>query len=135
IMEDVHTVTTEVKNQKRLLADADRLLANLNVTTDHIRTLSDSANGLVNGDAKVLLGKLNGTADELKGAATDARTMLGKLSGPTSDFATNGLPQLSTAIQSLQSAADSLNRVVSDVEENPRGLLLKEPAKTIEVKP
>ena len=135
VLADVHDVTGQLKNQKKLLSDADALLVNLNSTSDHIRALSDSATVLVNGDAKRTLANLNATAEQLKGAATDARSTLGRLAGPTTDFATTGLPQLSTAIQSLQQAADSLNRVVGEVEENPRGVLTKAPAKTIEVKP
>ena len=61
--------------------------------------------------------------------------MISKLEGPTSDFAATGLPQLSAAIVTLQSAAESLDRLVGDVEQNPRGLVGKPPAKELEVKP
>ena len=68
-------------------------------------------------------------------AAKDIRTMVGRLEGPTSDFATNGLPQLTSAIQSLQQTADSLDRLIRDVEANPRGLVGKSPAQEVKVKP
>ncbi|MCK5912104.1 MAG: MCE family protein, partial [Caulobacter sp.] len=58
-----------------------------------------------------------------------------KLEGPTSDFANTGLPQLSAAIVTLQSAAESLDRLVGEVEQNPRGAIGKAPAKEMEVKP
>jgi phospholipid/cholesterol/gamma-HCH transport system substrate-binding protein len=61
--------------------------------------------------------------------------MLGKLQGPTTDFATNGLPRISSAIVSLQTAAESLNRVINDIEQNPRGLLDKPPAREMKVQP
>ena len=67
--------------------------------------------------------------------AKDIRTMVGRLEGPTSDFATNGLPQLTSAIQSLQQTADSLDRLIRDVEANPRGLVGKSPAQEVKVKP
>jgi phospholipid/cholesterol/gamma-HCH transport system substrate-binding protein len=61
--------------------------------------------------------------------------MVGKLDGPTTDFATTGLPQLSAAVITLQSAAESLDRLVGEVEQNPRALVSKAPAKELEVKP
>jgi len=61
--------------------------------------------------------------------------MVKKLEGPTSDFATNGLPQLSSAVVSLQRSADSLNALVEDVRQDPRALITKPPSKEIEVQP
>ena len=61
--------------------------------------------------------------------------MIASLQGPTSDFATNGLPQLSQTIIEMQTAAESLNRLVGEVEQNPRALISKPAAKTVEVKP
>ncbi|MEI9891232.1 MAG: hypothetical protein WDN45_12300 [Caulobacteraceae bacterium] len=61
--------------------------------------------------------------------------MLSKLDGPTTDFATNGLPQLTSAIGSLQTATESINRVLNEAERSPGALISKPPAKEIEVKP
>ncbi|MDB5453460.1 MAG: Mammalian cell entry related domain protein, partial [Caulobacteraceae bacterium] len=48
---------------------------------------------------------------------------------------TNGLPQLQSAIISLQGAAESLERLANEIENNPRALISKEPAKENKVKP
>ena len=85
--------------------------------------------------ASARLKNLADAADQIKSAAQDARATLAKIQGPTTDFATNGLPRISSAIVSLQSAAESLDRVVQDIETNPQGVLSKAPAKQIEVKP
>ena len=61
--------------------------------------------------------------------------MVGRLEGPTSDFAINGLPQLSASVQTLQQTAESLDRLIRDVEANPQGLVGKAPAQEIQVKP
>ena len=134
-LNDVQAVADELKDQKIMLADLDTTIKSLNQTSDHIRELSDSTNNLVNGDAKRTLKNAADAADQLKGVATDAKSMLGKLQGPTSDFATNGLPRISSAIVSLQTAAESLNRVINDIEQNPQGVLSKPPAKEMKVQP
>ena len=61
--------------------------------------------------------------------------MVAKLEGPTSEFATNGLPQITDAVVSLQTSAASLERLASEIEANPRGLIGKPPATLKEVKP
>ncbi len=141
-LDDLHSLTTQLKSQQRLFSDADRLLVSLNATSVRVQALTVHADGvvgqvggLVNGDGRRTLDNLNATVTELKGAATDARALVARLQGPTGDFASTALPQLSQAIGSLQQATDSLNRVVGDVEQNPRGVLTKAPAKQIEVKP
>jgi phospholipid/cholesterol/gamma-HCH transport system substrate-binding protein len=132
---DVQKVADEVKDQRQMLADLDTTIKSLTQTSEHIQQLSDSANSLVNGDAKRTLKNAADAAEQLKGAAVDARATLSKLQGPTTDFAVNGLPRISSAIVSLQTAAESLNRVINDFEQNPQGVLSKPPAKEMKVHP
>jgi phospholipid/cholesterol/gamma-HCH transport system substrate-binding protein len=132
---DVQSVTAELRERKAIIADAQKALQSIDATTSKIGELSDSSKGLIDGDAKRTLKNLGDAAEELKATAKDVRGMVGKLDGPTTDFATTGLPQLSAAVVTLQSAAESLDRLVGEVEQNPRGLVSKTPAKEVEVKP
>jgi phospholipid/cholesterol/gamma-HCH transport system substrate-binding protein len=132
---DVKAVADELKNQKQMLADLDATIKSVDQTAQHIQQLSDSANTLVNGDGKRTLKNAAEAAEQLKGAAEDVRATIGKLQGPTTEFATNGLPRISSAIVSLQTAAESLNRVINDIEQNPQGVLSKPPAKEMKVHP
>jgi phospholipid/cholesterol/gamma-HCH transport system substrate-binding protein len=61
--------------------------------------------------------------------------MVNKLQGPASDFATNGLPQLTSAISSLEVATKHLDELVSEIRRDPRAFISKAPAKQVEVKP
>jgi phospholipid/cholesterol/gamma-HCH transport system substrate-binding protein len=134
-LQNIQTVTTEIKNQKQLLADADQTVKSLDQTSQSIKQLSDSANSLVNGDGKRTLHELGDAAEQVKAATVEARGIVTRLDGPTSAFATTGLPQLTAAIVSLRETADSLNRLVSEIEQNPQGLVAKTPAKEVQVKP
>jgi phospholipid/cholesterol/gamma-HCH transport system substrate-binding protein len=59
--------------------------------------------------------------------------MIARLQGPTTDFATNGLPQVTAAVIQLQSAAESLERLVNEVEASPGAALGKASAKEVKV--
>lgn len=132
---DINVVSAEARDQKQIFADARAALQNIDKAADSISEVSRSAKGLVDNDGKKTLADIGKAADEIKGAAADARATINGLKGPTTDFATNTLPQLQSAIISLQSAAESLEGLANEIENNPRALIGKEPAKEIKVKP
>jgi phospholipid/cholesterol/gamma-HCH transport system substrate-binding protein len=132
---DINVVSAEARDQKQVFADARAALQNIDKAASSISEVSRSAKGLVDTDAKKTLADIGKAADEIKGAAADARSTINGLKGPTSDFATNTLPQLQSAIISLQSAAESLEGLANEIQSNPRALISKEPAKEIKVKP
>jgi len=135
IMGDVQSVTAELRARKQIIADADRALVNAGQAAQSIKTLAAHGQGLLDSDGKQTVVKIGAAAGQIEAAAQDVRGLLAKLQGPTSDFATNGLPQLSAALSSLQEATENLNRLVIEVQQNPRGLIGKPPAKEVEVKP
>jgi len=135
IMGDVQAVTAELRERKAIIADADKALLTADSALQSVRTLANSGNTFVNSDAKTTVAKVNNAIDQVQGLATDLRTMVAKLQTPTADFANNGLPRLTSAIASLQSATENLDRLVSEVQQNPRGLVEKPAAKEVEVKP
>jgi phospholipid/cholesterol/gamma-HCH transport system substrate-binding protein len=134
-LSDLEAIGAELKANKAVISDADVTLKSVDVTAQKIGQLSDSTDKLVNGDGKQAIHNLSEAASELQGTAHQAHDMLSKLDGPTTDFANNGLPQLTNAIESLQTATDTLNRVLNEAERSPSALLSKAKDKEIEVKP
>lgn len=134
-LSDVQAITAEARERKQIIADAQKALQSIDAAATEITELSRSTKGLVDGDGKRTLAELSDAAAELKAATRDARTMIGKLDGPTTEFADTGLPQLTRAITSLQATAESLDRLVGEVEQSPQGAVAKPPAKEVEVQP
>ncbi|MFI4974731.1 MAG: MlaD family protein [Caulobacterales bacterium] len=134
-LDDVQAVTAELRQRKAIIADADHALQSADQAAQQIKALAKSGQGLVDSDGKHTMVKVADAATQIEGAAKDLREIMAKLKGPTSDFATNGLPQLTSAISSLQQATDNLNRLIGEVEQNPRGLIAKPAARQVEVKP
>jgi len=135
MLSDVHAVTSELKNRKQIITDADKALQDLDATLQRANKLTEHADNMLQGDGKRALANLADATQSLKETSEKAKELLGKLEGPTTDFATNGLPQLSATIGSLQTATESLNRVLDEAERSPGALISKPPAKEIEVKP
>lgn len=134
-LKDVQAVTAEARDRKAIIADAQKALQDIDKTANAITALSQSTQGLVDDDGKKTMKQLADAASELKAAASDARVLIKKLDQPTTDFSTTTLPQLNSTIDSLQTTAESLRRLSDDIERDPRGIIGKPPAKTVDVKP
>jgi phospholipid/cholesterol/gamma-HCH transport system substrate-binding protein len=132
---DVREVADEARKRKQLFADADKALNDIDTAALSIKTLSDNSNQLVTTDGRTTIRDIGDAAEQIKAAAEQGKALLGKLEGPTSDFATNGLPQLTATVTSLQHAAETMDRLAGQIEKNPEGLVDKPPAKQVEVKP
>lgn len=132
---DVQSVTAELRQRKTIIADAQKTLQDADEATKQITALGKSSQTLLDSDGRRALVKLGDAGAEIQGAAKDLRATLATLQGPTANFANSGLPQVTATLQSLQRATDHLDRVLSEVENNPRGTLGKAPAKEVEIKP
>ena len=97
--------------------------------------LTTDADALVNGDARRVLAQASDTIAELKATAVDLRGSIKSITGPAGDFAATGLPQLTRSVITLQQAAESLDRLIGEVERNPQQFVGKAPAKELVVKP
>jgi phospholipid/cholesterol/gamma-HCH transport system substrate-binding protein len=134
-LHNVQDVTAALAAKKGILDDATKTLNDIDQTAQNFSALAKSGQSLVDNDGKRALKQLGDAADELKAATADVRKLIAKLQGPTTDFATTGLPQLTSAIGSLQQTVESLDRLVNEIQQNPRMLVTKPPAKEVEVKP
>jgi phospholipid/cholesterol/gamma-HCH transport system substrate-binding protein len=131
---DFKALGEELKERRALVAQAQQAIEDADETAKSINELAQSSNKLVNGDGKRTLAKLADAAEDLKQTSHEARAMLAKLQGPTSDFATNGLPQLTATITSLQQTSRSLDTLARELQQSPQGALAKPPAKELKVK-
>jgi len=127
--------TGELAKRKEIIGDAQKTVQDADTAVVQVRELAKSSNNLVNGDGKRALAKLADAATEIEASAKSLKGMVDNLKGPTTEFATTGLPQMTNAIISLQRATEHVDQMIGQIQNNPRGLVAKPPAKEIEVKP
>jgi phospholipid/cholesterol/gamma-HCH transport system substrate-binding protein len=134
-LSDAQAVTAELRERKAIIADAQKLIQDLDTATQHADAILVSSKSLIDGDGKRGVKNIADAASEAKDAAHDLRGLIDKLQGPTADFANNGLPEITNAIVELQRAAESLERLVSEIQKSPTGVLGKAAAEEVKVKP
>lgn len=134
-LSDTQAVTSELRERKAIIADAQKALQSFEGAARQIEALAASGQQLVDGDGRRTMSNVADAAQEARGTAKELREMIAQLKGPTSDFAANGLPQLTQAVISLQQTAESLDRLIREVEANPRGLVGKPATTELELEP
>jgi len=134
-MADLQVTTAALREQREMFADLQSAIQSADTAADNIAKLAASGQSLVDGDGKRALADVSAAAEQLKQAATDVSSTVGVLKGPATDFATTTLPQVQSSLFTLQEAAESLNRLVGQVEQNPRGLVNKPTARELELAP
>src|ERR1700744_81698 len=134
-LSDAQAVTAELRERKEIIGDAQKALQDIDTAVQHADGILQSTQGLVDGDGKRSLKNIADASDEAKNAIHDLRGMVDKLRGPTTDFANPGLPQITSAIVELQRAAESLERLVNEIQRSPTGALGKSSAEEVKVKP
>ena len=134
-LSDAQAVSAELRERKEIVADAQKLIQDIDTATQHADGILQSTRQLVEGDGKRSIKSIADAAEEAKATAKDLRAMVDKLQGPTADFASNGLPQITAAVVELQSAAQSLQRLVNEIQRSPTGALGKAAAEEVKVKP
>lgn len=132
---DVHAATSELRERKAIIADADKTLKDIDGAAQQLSKLGGDADQIVNGDGKRAIHDAADAVAQTKEAATKANAMLGKLEGPTADFASTGLPQINATMLELQNAAQSLDRLLNELQTNPRSALGKSAGEDVKVKP
>jgi phospholipid/cholesterol/gamma-HCH transport system substrate-binding protein len=132
---DTRAVTAELRERKAIIADTQKAVQDIDSAAQQLTKLTTDANGMLNGDGQRALKNAADAAAEAKATVATANAMLAKLQGPTTDFASNGLPQLTATMLELQRTAQSLDRLLNDLQSNPRGMLGKPASAEIKVKP
>lgn len=132
-LSSVEALTAELEARRSIIAEAERAMREAADALAEYRQLATSARSLVEGDGARALASLERAAGEAERAMSDVRRITGGLEGPVNDFATTGLPQLSSAIRGLEAATESLERLVEDVRQSPRDFIQRAPSRELEV--
>jgi phospholipid/cholesterol/gamma-HCH transport system substrate-binding protein len=134
-LSDAQAVSAELRERKSIIADAQSALQRIDAAAAELTNLARSGRELVDGDGRRTMKNVADAAEEAKATAEEARAMITSLRGPTSEFATTGLPQITASVIQLQSAAEALERLANDIQSSPTGAIGKAPAEEIKVKP
>jgi phospholipid/cholesterol/gamma-HCH transport system substrate-binding protein len=132
-LKNLQDVSEALREHRAILDKAETALDNAAQAAHELAELSKSGRSLLDGDGARALKNAGQAAADMDVAAKDVHVMMSKLQGPTSNFAAQGLPELTAAAISLQQTSESLRRLIDEVHRSPQGLISKAPSKEVEI--
>lgn len=132
-LNNVEQITTELEARRGMLRELEEALAGANRAMAEYEALGVEARRLVEGDGARAIRSIEQAADEARQAMETLNDTTRSIQGPVGDFAVNGLPRFATAIQGLEEAAESLDRLVDDVRSSPRDFIARPQSIELEV--
>jgi phospholipid/cholesterol/gamma-HCH transport system substrate-binding protein len=131
---DARAVADELRARKSLIADSQQALRDADAAARRLSQLEASGQSLLDGDGRRALRNAADATEEAKGAVRDLRVVLARAGGPTGDFASEGLPQVTASLYDFQSTSENLDDLLSEVRANPRAIVAKAPPRELEIK-
>jgi len=137
-LDNVERLTTALADPEAgaapLLAEANRLVAELRTTVEAVQTTAGRLDGIaatVEADADALvsdaaasLARLNAAAGELDRATTQMSGLLGDVRQPLRDFSQSGLYEFTALIGETRQLVATASRITKEIERDPAGFLL-----------
>jgi phospholipid/cholesterol/gamma-HCH transport system substrate-binding protein len=132
---DIHEISTELRLHKGMMAKAETAIENAGEAAKNFNEVAKSGRSLLDGDGARAIKNIEKASADIDAVAKDIRATIARLQGPTTDFASNGLPQLTATAASLQETSEALRQLLREARSSPQGLIAKPPSKEVKVKP
>lgn len=132
---DVRAVADEMSAHRTVFADVQKTVRDADSAILQAQVIERSGQTLLDGDGKRAVKNLADATEQAKAGVQELRGLMSKLQGPTVNFATNGLPQITATAIELQNTSRTLNRFIKEIQANPREFLNKPMRPELEVKP
>ncbi|WP_454887525.1 MlaD family protein [Sphingomonas oryzagri] len=132
-LQDIHATTTELAANKAMFDRAASALDKLDKAATDIQAASSQVRQITGGDGRRAFADISSAASELKLTVRDARATIAKLDGQVGTVGSTTLPALNSTLETLQQTGDTLDGLIRDIRQDPRGTLTKPRGKELEL--
>lgn len=130
---NVRDITAELAREKDLGKDLVSALQSVDDAAQALKVFSDKGTALLDGDTTDMIAEIDAAAEELRLASSDARVLMGKVGPPVTEFSNEGLAELTAALADLRAVLQSVNRMVEEIDRDPKEFITGEPLPEMEV--
>src|SRR5690606_15578950 len=114
-LKNIESLTTELEARKGMLQQLEQALTRANAAVAEYEALAVSTRQVVETDGRQAVANINSAAEDARGAIASINRIANGAEGPVNEFVTTGLPQMQQAIQGLDEATRSLERLIDEV--------------------
>lgn len=126
-MQELRSVTSELARNRAMFADASSAIDKLDRAAGDVQAAARSTRGIIDGDGRRSVAELRATLGE-------ARTLIRTLNGSAGQLGSSTLPGINATMLSLQQTSDSLDGLIRQIRQDPRGIVGKPRGKELELR-
>lgn len=131
---DIRTTSGELRARRGMFAKGEQALTRLDAAASDIQGAAASARAAIDTDGRSAFRDVASAAKDLRGAIADARVVISKVNMAAGDPSRPDAATLSSALESIRGAADSLDRLTRQIQRDPRSLIGKRAGAEREIK-
>jgi len=131
-IDDIASVTGEVRARKELFARLDSTFTKLDHAASDLQVVAASARGTMGG-ADGTLAQVAASAAELRKTVAATRSLIATMEGPAAELSSTTVPNVNAALHSMQQAAEEFDRLASRLQQDPRGLVVHPEGRELEI--
>jgi len=130
---DVGMFTAQLRERKQTFASIDATFAKLERAANELERTTAAARIAIGDKDQGALAQLTATLTSFRGTLDNAQKLLGRMDGPANELGTTTVPNLNATLVSIQQAADSIERLTSDIRHDPRATVLRPQSREVEI--
>lgn len=130
---NVRDISSQLAKEKDLGKDLASALQSVDSAAKALQTFSDKGSALLDGDTTDMIAEIDAASQELRLASSDARKIMEQIGPPVTEFSNEGLAELTMALADLRAVLQSVNRMVEEIDRDPKEFITGEPLPEMEV--
>jgi phospholipid/cholesterol/gamma-HCH transport system substrate-binding protein len=132
-LENIEAISADLQSNMELVAEARDAVVTITATAAEWQSLAATGRELVDGDAREALANMNATTQRAEEAAEEIREFAELANATLQRYAGGGASELTLLIADMRSLAQSLEVAVTDIQQNPAGLIAGSRQQQVEV--
>jgi len=122
-LNDIGALTAEMRTRKAMFGKIESTFTRFDKAASEFQRLAGAARASLGDRDQGTLHDLSQTAKELHLTVVEARKVFSGMNKPVSELSTTTMPNINNALTSIQQAADSMDHLVTEIRQDPRGLI------------
>ena len=130
---DVGATTAELRNNRAMFANINSTFTRLDRAAADLQQTAAATRRTMGGGTRGTLGEVATAATDLRVAVGDLRRLITRVDGSVAQMSSSTLPQMTSALATIQETAEALDRLTSDIRQDPRGTLTRPSGREVEI--
>jgi phospholipid/cholesterol/gamma-HCH transport system substrate-binding protein len=133
VIGDAGATMAELRANRAMFANLNSTFARLDRAAADLQHTAAATRRTMGGGGLGTLGEVATAATDLRRAVADLRGLITRVDGSVAQMSSSTLPEINSALGTIQNAAEALDRLTSDIRQDPRHTLTRPSGREVEI--